>query len=77
MNESVRVTTKTFDKFNDWGGGVFDIFVTVLRGKGTKIDPTGDRFDQGPHVGEHVVSSPEGAVLVTSPGTKSSYPRPP
>ena len=29
------------------------------------------------HVGDHVVLSPEGAVLVTSPGTKSSYPRPP
>ena len=27
--------------------------------------------------GSHVVLSPEGAVLVTSPGTKSSYPRPP
>ena len=29
------------------------------------------------HVGDHVVLSPEGAVLVTSPGTESSYPRPP
>ena len=29
------------------------------------------------HVGDHVVSSPEGTVLVTSPGTKSSYPHPP
>ena len=29
------------------------------------------------HVGDHVVSSPEGAILVTSPGIKSSYPRPP
>ena len=28
-------------------------------------------------VGDHVVSSLEGAILVTSPGTKSSYPRPP
>ena len=28
------------------------------------------------HVGVHVVLSPEGAVLVTSPGTESSYPRP-
>ena len=51
--------------------------------------PTWDVFDQPPgqirwiwgkladHVGDHVVSSPEGAVLVTSSGTKSSYPRPP
>ena len=29
------------------------------------------------HVGNHVVSSPEGAALVTSTGTKLSYPRPP
>ena len=53
-----------------------------------KIASTGDIFDQPPgqmrlirgkladHVGDHVVLSPEGAVLVTSPGTKSSYPRP-
>ena len=27
------------------------------------------------HVGDHVVLSPEGAILVTSSGTKSSYPR--
>ena len=65
------------------------MFVPVLRGDGTKIAPTGDIFDQTPggmisirgkladHVGDHVVISPEGAVLVTSPGTESSYPRPP
>ena len=29
------------------------------------------------HVGHYVVSSPEGAVSVTSTGTKPSYPRPP
>ena len=29
------------------------------------------------HVGDHVVSSPEGTILVTFPGTKSLYPRPP
>ena len=29
------------------------------------------------HVGDHVVLSPEGAVLVSSTGTESSYPRPP
>ena len=27
------------------------------------------------HVGDHVVLSPEKGVLVTSPGTESSYPR--
>ena len=27
------------------------------------------------HVGDHVVLSPEGVGLVTSPGTESSYPR--
>ena len=27
------------------------------------------------HVGDHVVLSPEEGVLVTSPGTESSYPR--
>ena len=70
------------------GGGCI-IFVPVLGVNGTKIAPTGDIFDQpsgqmrwiggklAHHVGDHVVSFPEGAVLVTSPGTKSSYPRPP
>ena len=54
----------------------------------TRIGPPGDLFDQPPgemgrirgkladHVGDHVVLSPEGVVLVTSPGTESSYPRP-
>ena len=54
-----------------------------------KMVPPGDLFDQSPgemslirgkladHVGNYVVLSPEGVVLVTSPGTKSSYPRPP
>ena len=78
------------DKFNDWGGGGgCNIFVPVLGGKGTKIAPIGNMFDQPPgqmrriwgkiadHIGDPVVSSPEGAVLVTSPGTKSSYPHPP
>ncbi|CAM9409532.1 unnamed protein product [Ascophyllum nodosum] len=56
-------------------------------GNGTKIASTGDIFDQPPgqtirvkladRVGDHVVLSPKGAVLVTSSGTKSSYPRPP
>ena len=62
-------------------------FVPVLRGNGTKIAPTGDRFDQpsggmswirgklADHVGDHVVLSPEEGVLVTSPETESSYPR--
>ena len=71
------------------GGRGCNIFVTVLGGNGTKIAPTGDIFDQPPgqmrciwgkladHIGDHVVSSPEGAVLVTSLGTKLSYPRPP
>ena len=64
-------------------------FVPVLGGNCTKIASTGDIFDQPPgqmrsirgkladHVGDHLVPSPEGAVLVTSPGTKSSYPRSP
>ena len=36
------------DKFNDWGGRGCNIFVPVLRGNGTKIVSTGDRFDQPP-----------------------------
>ena len=73
------------------GGGRWGCnkFVSVLRGDGTKTAPIGDIFDESPgemswirgnfadHVGNHVVLSPEGAVLVTSPGTESSYPRPP
>ena len=67
------------------GGGGCNNFVPVLRGNGTKIAPTGDIFDQpfggmswirvklADHVGDHVVLSPEEGVLVTSPGTESSY----
>ena len=70
------------------GGRGCNKCVTVLRGNGTKIAPTGYIFDQPPggmswvrgklagHVGGHVVLSPEEGVLVTSPGTESSYPRP-
>ena len=75
--------------FNGWGGRGCNKFVPVLGGNGTKTAPTGDIFDQPPgqmrrirgkladHIGDRVVLSTEGAVLVTSPGTKSSYPRPP
>ena len=71
------------------GGRGCNNFVPVLGGDCTKIAPTGDIFDQPPggmisirgkladHVGDHVVLPPEGTVLVTSPGTESSYPRPP
>ena len=69
------------------GGKGCNDFVPVLRGNGTKKKTTGDIFDQPPggrswirgkladHVGDHVVLSPEKGVLVTSPGTESSYPR--
>ena len=78
------------DPFNDWGGGAGSkMFVPVLGGDGTKTAPTEDRLGQPPgemssvrgklavHVGDHGVLSPEGAVLVTSTGTESSYLRPP
>ena len=80
---------KKKDPFNDWGGRVCNKCVPVLGGNGTKIVSTGDIFHQPSgqvqrirgklvdHVGNHVVLSPEGAVLVTSSGTRSSYPRPP
>ena len=70
------------------GGGTGRNFVPVLGGDGTKKAPPGDIFDQPPgemslilgkladHVGGHVVLSPEGAALVTSPGTESSNPPP-
>ena len=70
------------DPFNDRGGRGCNIFVPVLRGNGTKVAPTGEIFGQplggiswirgklADHVGDHVVPSPEGAVLVTSPGTE-------
>ena len=77
------------ESFNNWGGRGCRIFVPVLAGNGTKKAPPGETFGQPPgiissnrgeladHVGDHVVLSPEGAVLVTYPGTESSYPRPP
>ena len=70
------------------GGRGCTKFSPVWGGDGTK-SPTGDIFDQPPggmisiwgklagHVGDHVVLSPDRAVLVTSSGTESSYPRPP
>ena len=71
------------------GGRGCNKCVPVLRGNGTKIAPTGDIFDQpcggvswivgklADHVRDHVVLSPEDGVLMTSPGTESSYSRPP
>ena len=70
------------------GGRGCNKFVPVLGGDGTKTTAIGDIFGQSPggmsgirgkladHVEYPIVLSPEGAVLVTSPGTES-YPRPP
>ena len=67
----------------------YNKFVPVLGGDGTKIAPPRDLFDQplgersyirgklADHVEDPVALSPEGVILVTSPGTESSYPRPP
>ena len=38
----------SWDKFNDREGRGCSIFVLVLKGNGTKIASTGDRFDQPP-----------------------------
>ena len=70
------------------GGRGCHKFVLVLGGNGTKIAPHEDLFDQPPgeissilgkladhHVGDHVVLSTEGVVLLASWGTESSYPR--
>ena len=77
------------ESFNDWGGRGCRKFVPVLGEDGTKIAPPGDIFDQPPggmrcirgklaDNGEgHAVQSPEWVVLITTPGTESSYPRPP
>ena len=77
------------ESFNDCGGRGCHTFFPFWGRDGTKIVPPGDLFDQPPgemiwirgkladHVEDHVVLSPEGVVLVTSPGTESSYPRPP
>ena len=71
-----------------WGGRGCHKFVPVLGGDDTKIAPPAGLFDQPPgemriqgkladHMRDHVVLSPEGVVLVTSPRTESSYPHPP
>ena len=66
---------------------MLQIYPCFRRGR-HENSPTGDIFDQPPgdffllwdtladHLEDHVVLSSEGAVLVTSPGTESSYPRP-
>ena len=72
------------ESFNYWGRGRgCNNFVPVLGGDGTKIVLPGDLFDQPPgdmnliwgkladHAGDDVVLSPEGVVLVPSPGTES------
>ena len=79
----------TLELFNDWGGGGgCHKFVPFLGGDGTKIAPLGDLFDQPPgeisrirgkladHVGDHVVLSPEGIVLVPR-GRNRRIPAPP
>ena len=78
-----------YESFNGWGGRGCRTFVPVLGGEPTKIPPPGDMLDQYPgqmnsirckladHVRGHVVLSPEKVVLMTSPGTESSYVRPP
>ena len=67
-------------------GGGYHIFIPVLGGGGTKkvSRPPVDMFDQpsvemkrtrgklADHVGDHVVLSQKGAVLVISPGTEYS-----
>ena len=67
-------------------GGGCRRFVPVLGRESTKITPPGGIFDQhsgemrgkrADNVEDHAVQSPEGSVLVTSPGTESSYPAPP
>ena len=70
-------------------GRGYNNFVPVLGGDGTKIAPPRDLFDQplgerscirgklADHIEDPVALSPEGVILVTSPGTESSYPRPP
>ena len=70
------------------GGRGCHKFVSVLGRDGTKIAPPGDLFDQSlgemssvqgklaDHVEDHVVLPPKEVVLVTYPGTESSYPRP-
>ena len=71
------------------GEGMLQICPRFKRGRHENIAFTGDKSDQplggmswirvklADHVGDHVVLSPEEAGLVTSPGTESSYPRPP
>ena len=75
------------DSFNDWGRRGCHKFVPVLGVDRTKIAPPGDLYDQPSSersriwgklaglVGDHVILSPEGVILMTSPGTESSYPR--
>ena len=84
----VQVTCKTVATRSTIGGGGrgCNKFVPVLGGDGTKIAPSGEIFFQPPggmnwirgklagHVGNHVVLSPERAVLVTYPEMESSYP---
>ena len=75
--------------FNDWGEAGMSQNCPRFGEGGTKTAPPGDLFNRPPgemswirgkladHVGDHVVLSPEGVVLMTSSWTESLYPRPP
>ena len=88
--EKSRITLSSKESFNNWGGGRgCHRFVPILVGGGTKTAPPRDLFDQSSgeigsiqgmladHVGDHVVLSPEGVVLVTSRGRNCRIPAPP
>ena len=84
FSQSIFFTSEFFT--GGGGGGVLNLF--RVWGGGTKNSPTGDTFDQLPgemsqirgkiayNIGDYLVSSPKGAVMVSSPGTESLNPRP-
>ena len=84
IGQNIKVTSSTIGA----GGDVTNL--SPFRDGGWhEIAPPGDLFGQSPgemilirgkladRVGDHVLLPPDGVVLVISPRTESSYPRPP
>ena len=80
---SIAMSLVLNESFNEWGRGGCRKFVPVFGEDGTKVATPGEKINQpyggmgtirgklSDHVGDHVVLSPEEAVLGDLPGDES------